>query len=111
MAYNIGMVFLETEIFTEDISGLLTDSGYRELQEVLVANPRAGAVIPNCGGVRKLRWKAKGHGKRGGIWVIYYYLDLESQIYMLLAYAKNAMDGLSSHQKKALKKLVKEELR
>ena len=31
-----------------------------------------GDLIPEAGGVRKVRWGVKGRGKRGGIRVIYY---------------------------------------
>jgi hypothetical protein len=34
-------------------------------------NPEAGAVVRASGGVRKLRWRRKGAGKRGGLRVIY----------------------------------------
>jgi hypothetical protein len=31
----------------------------------LVDRPDAGPVIPGGGGLRKIRWSASGHGKRG----------------------------------------------
>jgi hypothetical protein len=37
--------------------------------------PDAGDIIPGSGGCRKLRWAAKGHGKRGGARVIYYWIQ------------------------------------
>ena len=30
------------------------------------ANPEAGEIIPETGGVRKIRWALQGTGKRGG---------------------------------------------
>ncbi len=36
----------------------------------LIDHPEAGDVIPGGGGVRKLRWAAKGKGERGGARVI-----------------------------------------
>jgi hypothetical protein len=41
----------------------LTDDEYRELQEFLARHPDTGKVIPGSGGLRKLRWTAKGKGK------------------------------------------------
>ena len=32
-------------------------------------------VIPGTGGIRKLRWRAKGKGKSGGVRAIYYTYD------------------------------------
>lgn len=38
--------------------------------------PDAGDVIPEAGGARKLRWAAKGKGKRGGARIIYLYVGI-----------------------------------
>jgi hypothetical protein len=70
--------------------------------------PLAGDVISGASGIRKLRWSAKGHGKRGGMRLIYYYFIRQSQIYMLLAYPKNTKDDLAQQEKKYLKKLIED---
>lgn len=49
---------------------------------------------------------AKGHGKRGGARIIYYYFISESRIGMLLAYPKNAQDDLTAAQKRTLVKII-----
>lgn len=51
---------------------------------------------------------AKGHGKRGGARVIYYYFTSESHIALLLAYAKNEAEDLSAAQKKLLKQIIEQ---
>ncbi|VFN03575.1 MAG: hypothetical protein BECKG1743F_GA0114225_108202 [Candidatus Kentron sp. G] len=66
------MVFMETPIFTKAITRLLSDDEYRELQGKLLLHPDAGVLIKGSGGLRKIRWKGRGTGKRGGIRVIYY---------------------------------------
>lgn len=68
------MIFIETPIFTEDLAGLLSDDGYGEFQQYLADNPEAGDVIPDTGGMRKIRWGANGKGKRGGVRVIYFHV-------------------------------------
>lgn len=69
----IGLVtFVETKLFTKLVQQYLTDDGYARLQQLLIANPEAGDVIPGSGGVRKLRWGMAGRGKRGGLRVIYF---------------------------------------
>jgi len=50
-----------------------------------VAN--AGDLIPGAGGARKLRWAAKGKGKRGGARMIYSYAVIAARIYLLRCYA------------------------
>lgn len=56
----------ETPMFTETAERVLGGAG-----RYLAANPRTGDVIPGTGGIRKLRWRAKGKGRRGGARVIY----------------------------------------
>ena len=38
----------------------------------IVIEPEAGAIVRGSGGVRKLRWRRQGAGKRGGLRVIYF---------------------------------------
>lgn len=103
------MIFIETPVFTRQIKALVEDEEYRLLQLRLVANPDAGDLIPRSGGLRKIRVGVAGRGKRGGARVIYYWVTARSQIYLLLAYAKNAQEDLSEQQLRTLRALVKQE--
>jgi len=105
------MVLIETPIFTRRIQTILSGEEYRLLQSQLVQKPDAGKVIPGSGGLRKLRWSAGGHGKRGGIRVIYYWFVSPEVVLMLLAYPKNEQDDLTPNQLKQLKKIVEGEYR
>lgn len=109
MAYNAEVIFIETPVFTRQIKALVADEEYRLLQLRLVANPDAGDLIPRSGGLRKIRMGATGRGKRGGARVIYYWVTARTQIYMLLAYAKNEQEDLSEQQLRTLRTLVKQE--
>ncbi|MDH0290792.1 hypothetical protein N7414_16835 [Pseudomonas sp. GD04087] len=99
------MIFIETPIFTEDLYEHLNDEEYREFQQYLAVSPKAGAVIPGTGGLRKVRWSSAGVGKRGGVRVIYYYLSRAGQIRLLLIYRKGAKDNLTELEKGVLRKL------
>jgi hypothetical protein len=66
-------------------------------------------LIPRSGGLRKLRIALPGRSKRGGARVIYYWVTAKSQIYMLLAYAKNEQEDLTEEQLKKLRILVQQE--
>lgn len=103
------MIFLETPVFTRQIRDLVGDEEYRLLQARLLANPDAGDLIPRSGGLRKIRVGVAGRGKRGGARVIYYWVTAKSQIYMLVAYAKNVQDDLTEEQLRVMRILVKQE--
>jgi len=100
------MEFVETSIFTQRITKLLTDDAYYDLQAVLAEHPRAGDVIPGAGGLRKLRWRAGARGKRGGLRVIYYCWS-EDRLYMIFVYDKAQQGDLTPGQLKALRAYVK----
>ena len=104
------MEFIETSIFTRQITELLTDTQYKQLQKELLYNPLLGVLIKHSGGLRKLRWKTGSKGKRGGIRIIYYYITEDDKIFMLVAYPKSIKDDLSSKELKTLRAIVEEEL-
>lgn len=102
------MVFIETNVFTKQLAGYLSDNEYRELQGFLIEKPNAGDLIQGTGGLRKLRWGTGGKGKRGGIRIIYYWQTMQNQIYMMALYAKNEIKDLSAKEKKLLRQMVEE---
>ncbi|HEX5354232.1 MAG TPA: hypothetical protein VFW60_09145 [Rhodanobacteraceae bacterium] len=99
------MIFIETSIFTRQVLELLTDDEHADFQSKLAANPLAGDMIENTGGLRKVRVAAQGRGKRGGAHVIYYYLGSAAQIRLLPIYAKGRKDDLSADEKRTLRGL------
>ncbi len=103
------MIFVETTVFTRRLSKILTDGEYRELQEDLIKDPELGSVIKGSGGIRKVRWSSKGHGKRGGCRVIYFWFKVQEQIHLLLIYGKNEQADLTTDQLKVVNKLIEEE--
>ncbi len=111
MTYNTAVVILETTIFTRQITELIPDDEYRGLQLHLVSRPDAGSLIPQSGGLRKLRWSMAGKGKRGGARIIYYWVVKDDKILMLTAYAKNEQVDLTPAQLRILRKLVAEEFK
>ena len=82
------MLFIETSEFSTRLPAHLDEEGYAALQLFLSLHPDAGAVIRGSGGIRKLRWRSKGRGKRSGIRVIYYWLAAEDHIYCSRCTAK-----------------------
>ena len=99
--------FIETPTFTRLIQAVLSDAEYRELQNQLLVDPAKGDVIRGGGGIRKLRFAAKGKGKSGGIRVIYYWVMADAQVYLLLAYPKSKKDTLTEKETALLREWVK----
>ena len=103
------MEIIETPIFTSLIEVLVSADEYRSLRLALALRPRQGALIRGGGGIRKLRWGRRGIGKRGGLRVIYYYVELEQTVYMLFLYRKTRQSDLTKSQLEVLRRLVREE--
>lgn len=89
-------------MFVKQAVELFTEDERKELIDFLAANPQAGDEIPGTGGVRKVRFGAKGKGKRGGARVIYYWYSDDAPIYALLAYGKNEITDLKPDEAKAV---------
>ena len=53
---------IETKLFTRLVQEYLSDDEYSILQQALLSDPEASAIIPDSGGVRKLRWGVAGAG-------------------------------------------------
>ena len=105
------MQLLVAPAFTKRVGRLLDRDTYRLLQLRLAANPESGRMIPGTGGLRKLRWKAPGRGKRGGVRVIYYWSPGGDTILLLMLFAKNERTRLTNQQKAALRAIVDAEYR
>jgi hypothetical protein len=105
-------IFIETTGFTSNLADYLSDEEYRQLQAVLMVNPECGDVMPNTGGFRKLRWQdiRRNKGKRGGLRVIYYWLQQDSRFWMFTLYDKDEMDNLTKAQERLLKQAITNEL-
>lgn len=100
------MIFVETPTFTKRILALMDDESYGALQMHLAERPDDGDIIRGSGGLRKIRWAARGRGKRGGVRVIYYWWVAKNRISMLFVYPKNEMDDLSATQLKQLRQAL-----
>lgn len=85
----------------------MTDENLRELQNILLENPKAGKIIQGTGGLRKIRIPMEEKGKRGGARVLYVDIELKESIYFVNVYSKNEKEDLTEDEKKAFKTVVK----
>lgn len=82
------------------------DQGEREaFVDFIARNPESGDLIPETGGVRKVRWQRQGMGKRGGARVVYFYHDAQMPIFLLLVYAKAQRENMTPDEKKQVRAL------
>jgi hypothetical protein len=95
--------FIESTTFERVRAVYLDDDEYAELQQFMMEQPEAGDVVPASGGVRKLRWKRKGMGKRGGLRIIYMVRYRPDEFWLLTMYAKAKRENIPAHILKQLK--------
>jgi hypothetical protein len=97
---------LQLPKFKAEATELIGPDGIDAVAVYLIDNPDTGDVIPGAGGVRKLRWAAKGKGKRGGVRIIYLYVVIAARIYLLRCYAKNVRTDLTVDERKELRQIA-----
>ena len=100
------ITLVELPEFQKHAEDLLGEEELSALKDYLAYHPDAGDLMPGTGGVRKLRWKASGRGKRGGSRVIYYFQDMRFPILLLTIFAKNVKTDLTKAQQNELRGLV-----
>lgn len=94
---------VETSAFSSQADEIWSDEEREEFVNFIAANPEAGRVITDTGGVRKIRWAIAGRGKRSGARVIYFFYNRTASIYLLMVYSKNVRQNLSPRDKKLLR--------
>jgi hypothetical protein len=97
---------LQLPKFKVEATELIGADGIEAVAVYLIDHPDAGDVIPGSGGVRKLRWAAKGKGKRGGARIVYLYVVIAARVYLIRCYAKNVKTDLTADEKKQLRQIT-----
>jgi hypothetical protein len=105
--------FIEFPAFTKRLISLAkerADDVLLEIQNDLLENPKRGPVIEGTLGVRKSRAAdpTRGKGKRSGFRYMYYYIERDGQIFLLMVFNKDEQDNLTKQQKNILSNLIRE---
>jgi hypothetical protein len=105
---RVPLTVAETPVFCTEADRVLGEQSHQRLIAFLGLNPEAGVIVPDTGGVRKLRWAVPGKGKRGGARVIYYFHGESLPLLALNVYAKSEKTNISPGEKKRLKAEVEQ---
>ncbi len=100
--------FIQSRRFTirlDDLAGQYAEAVLSQIEDDLLKNPEVGAIVPGTGGLRKARASdpTRNKGKRGGFRYMYFYVERDAQIFLLLLYNKDEQDDLTKEQKKWLR--------
>jgi hypothetical protein len=90
---SLPLTVVETPQFLRQAENVWTEAERQDFVDYIARNPEAGDLIPETGGIRKVRWRRQGMGKRGGARVIYFYYDLATPLFLLMVYAKAVREG------------------
>lgn len=100
------LTVVETPLFQKQWPLYWTEEERGHFASHLARNPEAGDVVPESGGMRKIRWSRAGSGKSGGVRVIYYTRLANGQIVLLTLYAKSKTDNLTGARLKEIKNAI-----
>jgi len=98
---------VETPSYLSDAERLFTGEERIAIVDRIAANPQCGVLIPDTGGIRKVRFAFGGRGKRGGARVIYFLDQEDVPIFLLAVFAKNEKADLTRAERAALAKSIK----
>lgn len=98
---------VELPEFIRRAEHILTGEEKNQLISYLSTHPKSGTIIQGTGGIRKIRWACKGHGKRGGARVIYFLYDENIPLFLLTIFSKSEKDDLSKAERNELLKFTK----
>ena len=108
-AYSLPMLtVVETLLFQRQWPVYWTEEERGAFAAYIAQHPTAGDVVPESGGIRKVRWGRAGSGKSGGVRVIYFTRTAEGEIVLLTLYAKAKTDNLTGPKLKEIRRALEE---
>ena len=96
------LTVVESPEFIATAKGVWDDDERLAFIDWIAEHPEAGELVPQSGGLRKVRWARAGQGKRGGARVIYFVRTARGEIVLVTAYAKGRIENIPAHLLRAL---------
>lgn len=97
---------IETPVFQKQWPYYWNEDERGEFAAYIAEYPAAGDVVPNSGGIRKVRWRRAGTGKSGGVRVIYFTRTVEEEVVLLLIYAKAKTGNITGAKLKEIRRVI-----
>jgi hypothetical protein len=97
---------VELPLFLRQAASVWSETERSAFVDFIARNPEVGDLIPDTGGVRKVRWGRQGSGKRGGARVVYFYHDRQMPVFLLLVYAKAQREDMTADEKRQVRGLA-----
>ena len=97
---------VETFVFEKQWPHYWSENERGEFAAYIAESPNAGDVVPQSGGIRKIRWRRSGTGKSGGVRVIYFTRTVEEEVVLLLIYAKPKTDNITGTKLKEIRRVI-----
>ena len=102
------LTVIETPLFQRQWPLYWTEDERGAFATYIAENPNSGNVIPESGGIRKMRWGRAGSGKSGGVRVIYFTRTSAGEVVLLTLYAKAKIDNLTGQKLKEIRRALEE---
>ena len=108
-AYSPHMLtVVETMLFQKQWPLYWTEEERDAFAAYIAEHPNTGDVVPESGGIRKVRWGRAGSGKSGGVRVIYFPRTVEGEVVLLTLYAKSKTDNLTGAKLKEIRRALED---
>ena len=100
------LTVVETLLFQKQWPHYWTEEERGEFATYIAEYPEAGDVVPESGGIRKVRWRRDGSGKSGGVRVIYLMRTAEEEVVLLTLYVKSKTDNINGAKLKEIRRAL-----
>jgi len=100
------LTVVETLLFQKHWPLYWSEEQRGEFAAYIAEYPDAGDVVPESGGIRKVRWGRAGSGKSGGVRVIYFMRSVEEEVVLLTLYAKAKTDNITGAKLKEIRRAI-----